>query len=78
MKHDFIKTGDPDAHRYITDRNGEVVLNECRACGQAEGDLEEECPKRTGSDHCNLGVGCDEVGLCFALAHDMPEKCGRL
>lgn len=44
MKHDFIKTGDPDSHQYIRDRNGEVVLQECRRCKQAEGSLAEECP----------------------------------
>ena len=26
---------------------------------------------------CNMGVGCDETGMCYALAHDAPERCGR-
>lgn len=43
MNHDIIKTGDPDAHRHIQDRNGEVVLAECRRCGQAEGTLDPDC-----------------------------------
>lgn len=44
--HDFIKTDDPDAHDAIRDRNGHVVLQECRVCGQAEGDLTPTCPGR--------------------------------
>ena len=24
---------------------------------------------------CNLGVGCDESGVCYARAHDEPERC---
>lgn len=47
MRHDFIKTGDADAHRHIQDRNGEVCLSECRRCGQAEGELADECPGLT-------------------------------
>lgn len=27
---------------------------------------------------CNLGVGCDEAGVCYAVAHGQPEKCGRV
>lgn len=42
--HDFIRTGDVDAHPAIQDRNGEVVLKECRVCRQAEGDLAATCP----------------------------------
>lgn len=42
--HDFIRTGDADAHAAIMDRNGEVVLLECRRCNQAEGDLAKTCP----------------------------------
>lgn len=44
MFHDFIKTGDADSHRSIEDSNGEVVLAQCRVCGQAEVQLEAECP----------------------------------
>lgn len=25
---------------------------------------------------CSLGVGCDETGICYAMAHDQPEQCG--
>lgn len=24
---------------------------------------------------CSLGVGCDEVGICYAEAHGVPENC---
>lgn len=47
MRHDFIKTGDPDAFRAILDRNGEVALSFCRRCQQAEGTLAPECPGLT-------------------------------
>jgi hypothetical protein len=42
--HEYIKTGDPDAHPAICDENGEVVLQHCRVCGQAEGGLADACP----------------------------------
>lgn len=29
------------------------------------------------SDRCNLGVGCDEYGVCYAEYHGQPEMCGR-
>jgi hypothetical protein len=25
---------------------------------------------------CSLGVGCNEAGVCYAMAHGQPEKCG--
>lgn len=25
---------------------------------------------------CTLGVGCDEVGQCYASAHGEPDRCG--
>lgn len=39
--HVFYKTGDTDVPETITDRNGEVVLQQCRLCGKAEGELTE-------------------------------------
>ena len=29
------------------------------------------------SERCNLGVGCDESGICYADAHGQSEMCGR-
>ena len=49
MRHDFIKTGDPDVFPAITDRNGEVVLGYCRRCGQAEAELAPGCPGLTAA-----------------------------
>lgn len=30
-----------------------------------------------GGEACSLGVGCDEAGVCFAVANERPEQCGR-
>lgn len=34
-------------------------------------------PPTAAEEHCTLGVGCDETGICYADAHDQPEQCGR-
>ncbi len=26
---------------------------------------------------CNMGVGCDEYGVCYAEAHGQPDRCER-
>ncbi len=26
---------------------------------------------------CNMGVGCEEYGICYAMAHGEPDRCGR-
>ncbi|WP_186126417.1 hypothetical protein [Burkholderia gladioli] len=31
----------------------------------------------TSAQRCNLGVGCDEAGVCYALAHGDVSQCGR-
>lgn len=31
---------------------------------------------RGSATHCNLGVGCDEAGKCYAEEHGAPERCG--
>jgi len=63
MSHDFINTGDKDAHSGICDQYGEVVLSQCRACGQAEGDLQPVCPKAKAKrapakKHPAITMGC--------------------
>lgn len=25
--------------------------------------------------HCNMGVGCNEYGVCYADAYDAPLRC---
>lgn len=47
VPHIFYKTGDLDTPNFIKDRNGEVVLNLCRMCWKAEGDLSSSCPRHT-------------------------------
>lgn len=37
--HDLWETGEPGVPEQILDRNGEVVLWLCKACGKGEGDL---------------------------------------
>ena len=49
--HQLYKTGDIDAPNSIKDNNGEVVLDLCRKCGQAEIELRESC--ETSLSHCN-------------------------
>lgn len=26
---------------------------------------------------CSIGMGCEDVGVCYAAAMDCPERCGR-
>lgn len=42
--HVMYQTGDADAPEVIKDSNGEVILNLCKVCGQAESELGESCP----------------------------------
>lgn len=30
------------------------------------------------SQRCSMGVGCDEVGVCYAEAHGEPDRCPLL
>ncbi|MCM2546150.1 hypothetical protein ACVCII_04260 [Burkholderia glumae] len=32
---------------------------------------------RASTQRCNLGVGCDEAGVCYASAHGDASQCGR-
>lgn len=43
-QHVLYETGDEDSYDAIEDEDGDVVLEKCRVCGQAEVDLEPECP----------------------------------
>lgn len=47
MNHMLYKTGDTDLPSVICDANGDVTLGLCRVCGQAEAELEDECPGLT-------------------------------
>lgn len=48
--HDLIETGDKDSFPAIEDRNGEVVLAYCRACGKGESELADTCPGKEAQD----------------------------
>jgi hypothetical protein len=37
--HEFYKDGDADIPSALLDRNGQVVLTQCKHCGQAEVEL---------------------------------------
>ncbi len=64
-KHVFYKTSDPDAPRRIRDRDNDVVLSMCRICGQAEGELEPECPT---PDPIAVLRKLDEIDCCTGYA----------
>jgi len=49
---DFYVTGDPDAPGGIKDKNGFVVLLQCRKCGQAENEITPKCPGKPPEDTC--------------------------
>lgn len=34
-------------------------------------------PVEASPDVCDLGVGCEEYGVCYAAAHGQPDRCGR-
>lgn len=44
-------------------------------------DLENEAAEESDAGwnpdirNCSMGVGCDEAGICYADAHDQPERC---
>lgn len=61
-RHSLYNTGDSDAPEQIKDRNGEVVLQSCRKCGQAEADLQPECPGEGGPNPPYWWNGNGEVG----------------
>lgn len=44
MNHKLYEDGDSNIPEVICDRNGQVCLALCKVCGQAEGDLEVNCP----------------------------------
>lgn len=62
--HELYKTGDADAPEQIKDRNGEVVLDQCRHCRRAEAELldGEPCAKAPANDRKwegrEFGKGC--------------------
>lgn len=70
LAHDLYQTSDADRPDTVCDSNGEVVLDLCRRCGQAEADLERDCPGPTKkqTDVMYYYETADAVG------HWMPAK----
>jgi predicted nucleic-acid-binding Zn-ribbon protein len=46
-----------------------------RPCPECGGTAIEETTWEPDYVHCSMGVGCDEVGVCYAEAHNQPEQC---
>lgn len=44
----------------------------CKAC---DGTGIEETGWEPDYIYCTMGVGCDEVGVCYAEAHGQPDRC---
>ncbi len=68
------------------DHNHGGLITETRRCSTCggSGQVEEEPTPRSYDDlfseheaPCDMGAGCDEVGICFASAHGQPDRCGR-
>lgn len=47
-------------------------------CEECHGILghHSQCPGHP-RERCDMGMGCDEVGVCFAAANGEPDRCGR-
>jgi hypothetical protein len=77
------------AARAAVPRVGRTVVS-CRGCGQDRwygyglcqrcdepGPANDKIKALEPHQHCTLGVGCDEAGVCYAAAHGQPDQCGR-
>lgn len=60
----------------IARRIDRVVFDPMRVADKTR---KERQPEARGAEHgkCDLGVGCDEAGVCYALANGQPDRCGR-
>lgn len=57
---------------------------ECMRCSEYEGDFVHDLAADFArhriagqSASCDLGIGCDEAGVCYAMANGKPEMCPR-
>lgn len=63
-----LVTGLPNRKNYVLTRSQAEV-------GQVE--VLRDLAGVRALDTCNMGMGCDEVGRCFAKSQSQPEICGR-
>jgi hypothetical protein len=59
-------------HRLITGSNYECIL--AVGAGLAQDNTRHGVGARTAV-RCDMGVGCDETGQCYAAAMGEPDKC---
>ncbi|WP_257765114.1 helix-turn-helix domain-containing protein [Burkholderia glumae] len=64
----------------VAEYDGNHVQNHCTECNEHEAEC--TCTAAVAADgastqRCNLGVGCDEAGVCYASAHGDASQCGR-
>jgi hypothetical protein len=49
-------------------------MADCQNCNRGHGAT--VLPERPRNLPCNLGLGCEEVGQCYAQTMGRPEQCG--
>lgn len=60
----------------------EPWVDKDRPGGTVEADFDPATGITTFTDFvlnvpCSLGVGCEDAGMCYAMAHGEPDRCGR-
>lgn len=53
-EHTFFHRQDAGVPKAILDRNGDIVLQMCKACGQAEAELTKACPAHGVEPHASV------------------------
>lgn len=54
VDHTFFHRQDAGVPDAIFDRNGDIVLQMCKACGQAESELDKDCPAHGVEPHASV------------------------
>ncbi|WP_186163401.1 hypothetical protein [Burkholderia gladioli] len=49
----------------------------CKFPGKQHSTAQAVAADGASTQRCNLGVGCDEAGVCYASAHGDASQCGR-
>ena len=87
-KHTFFVTGEAGVPDAIKNASGEVVLRQCRACDQGEGELTDECPMfgiepwrnerdRYNGDYADYKHADDEIAALRRALAEQSEKLQR-